>query len=308
MRLTTVILIASLMQVSAATFGQHITLNQRNTPLEAVLKEIRKQSGYDFYYDGKIIPKNQEVSIAVTNATIDEALESIFSGLAFTYKIDGKSVVIKKKEVSVLENIITRFQAIDVEGKITDEKGNALPGASIKVKGKNQRATSDQQGRFTLTHVEEDAMLVIDYVGYVSRELKVKPVMGNIVLTASNSALDDVQIIAYGTTTKRLNTGSQAGIKAADIERQPVNNPLEALSGRIPGLDITQSSGAAGTGFTIRIRGVNSVRQNANDPLFIVDGIPYSSADLNGINGNNISSLAGTLSPLNAMNASDIES
>ena len=82
MRLTTVILIASLMQVSAATFGQHITINQKNAALESVLKEIRKQSGYDFYYDDKTIPESQKISINIKDAGLEEALNKAFVGVS----------------------------------------------------------------------------------------------------------------------------------------------------------------------------------------------------------------------------------
>src|SRR5690349_6857964 len=94
MRLTAVILLMSLMQVSAATFGQRITINQRKAKLQSVLVEIRKQRGYDYYYDGKIIPKNQLVNIFVTNATIEETLESLFKDLPLSYEIEDQTVTI----------------------------------------------------------------------------------------------------------------------------------------------------------------------------------------------------------------------
>jgi len=122
-----------------------------------------------------------------------------------------------------------------------------------------------------------------------------------------------VQVIAYGTTTRRLSTGDVSTVRAADIEKQPVSNPLLALQGRIPGLQITQASGLAGSGVKVRIQGQNSIGFGS-DPLYIVDGVPFASQLLPTINNilgesgkvNNIPS--GTGNPLSFINSSDIES
>ncbi|NQX56899.1 SusC/RagA family TonB-linked outer membrane protein [Pedobacter panaciterrae] len=318
MRLTTVILIASLMQVSAATFGQRVTLNKANASLFSVLKDIRKQTGYGFYYDPATIPQNQKVSIAVSNATIEETLSDVLKGLDLVYKIDGKIVTIKAKEKpSFLERVAATLAEINVSGRVVDADGRGLPGASVSVKDKGGKAVSTgANGSFYLKGVEEDAVLVVSFIGYVTKEIKAAKELGDVVLELSTSKLDEVQVIAYGTTTQRLSTGNVTTIKADVIEKQPVNNPLLALQGRVPGLFIEQATGFAGTGVKVRIQGQNSYL-NGSDPFYVIDGVPYSSQLLPGANlilgnsGGPVGNSSGpvlTGNPLNFINPSDIES
>jgi TonB-linked SusC/RagA family outer membrane protein len=312
MRLTTVILIATLMQVSAATFGQRITLHQRNTALKSVLKEIRKQSGYDFYYDGKLIQDNQKVTINLENSDLENALHVTFKNLNLTYDIDGKIISIKRKEEPfIFEKLIDRFQAIDIRGKVVDEKGQPLVGASVSIKG-GRGTTTDKEGNFYLAEVDEKAVLMISFIGYLTKEVNSHSDLSSIVLELSNSKLDEVQVIAYGQTSQRLNTGDVSTVKATDIEKQPVVNPLLTLQGRVTGLFITQNSGLSGGGVNPLIQGKNSL-QYGTDPLIVIDGVSYPSELLPGINngllglsGNNLNSGQG--SPLNFINSQDIES
>jgi len=303
------------MQVSAATFGQRITMTQKNIPLKTVLRELTKQSGYGFFYDGKAIGDNQKVTVALSNAEFDEALKNVLTGLNLSYKIDGKIVSIRKiEEPSLLDNLIARFQAIDVSGRVVDADGRGLPGASVSVKGKGNKAVSTgTNGSFYLKGVNEDATLIISFIGYVTKEIKAAKELGDVVLELSTSKLDEVQVIAYGTTTQRLSTGNVTTIKADVIEKQPVNNPLLALQGRVPGLFIEQATGFAGTGVKVRIQGQNSMH-SGNDPLYVINGVPFNSQLLP--NGNSILGNSGTDgfltqspgNPLSFINPADIES
>ncbi|HWW40891.1 SusC/RagA family TonB-linked outer membrane protein [Pedobacter sp.] len=153
-------------------------------------------------------------------------------------------------------------------------------------------------------------MLVISFIGYLPKEVSVSANMGNVVLEQSLSKLDEVQVIAYGTTTQRLSTGNVTTIKADVIEKQPVNNPLLALQGRVPGLFIEQATGFAGTGVKVRIQGENSI-SNGNDPLYVIDGIPFMSqllslGDITSVQGRSDNNSSGN--PLSFINPYDIES
>jgi len=305
------------MQVSAATFGQRITMSRKNISLKTVLRELTKQSGYGFFYDGKAIGDNQKVTVVLSNAEFDEALKSVLTGLNLSYKIDGNIVSIRKiEEPSLLDNLIARFQAIDVSGRVVDVDGRGLPGASVSVKGKGNKAVSTgTNGSFYLKGVNEDATLIISFIGYVTKEIKAAKELGDVVLELSTSKLDEVQVIAYGTTTQRLSTGNVTTIKADVIEKQPVNNPLLALQGRVPGLFIEQATGFAGTGVKVRIQGQNSMNFG-NDPFYVIDGVPYSPQlfqEGNSILGNSGITpgiVGGTRfgNPLNFINPADIES
>ncbi|RZL06967.1 MAG: SusC/RagA family TonB-linked outer membrane protein, partial [Pedobacter sp.] len=307
MRLTTVILLASLLQVSASTFGQRITINQKNVALESVLKEIRKQSGYGYYYGNDVIPEKQKINIAVTNASLEEALSTALQGLELRFEIEDKVIVIKKKEPSFLDSLVDRFQAIDVRGKVVDsETGEGLPGATVKVKGLNKSVSTGKDGDFFLDNVNEDAVLEISYIGYVAKMVKVSNDVGTIWLEMAMSDLQEVTINkGYYTETKGLSTSSVGQISSEEIERQPVSNPLIAIQGRMPGVFIQQTSGIPGTKINIQIRGRNSIA-NGNEPFFIVDGVPFTSDKLSSENVSNIFGVSG-VSPLNSLNPGDIE-
>jgi len=285
MRLTTVILIATLMQVSAAGLAQKINLSKSNVPLKAVLKEIRTQSGYDFVYAEEIFDAAKPVNIQVKDAELQDVLKEIFKAQPLTFTISKTTVTIQPKEPTFLERLANRWASIDANGRVVDSENRPLPGASVKVKKTGKGVSTDKDGRFFLRGVEEGAVLVISFIGYLPKEVSASANMGNVVLEQSLSKLDEVQVIAYGTTTQRLSTGNVTTIKADVIEKQPVNNPLLALQGRVPGLFIEQATGFAGTGVKVRIQGQNS-RNYGSDPLYVIDGIPFISQLLPG--GNSI--------------------
>lgn len=319
MRLT-FILVVCLMQVSAAAIAQKITLNKRNASLESVLKDIRKQSGYDYYFDSKLITQNQKVTVAVKDASIDDALKQTLNGLPLDYVIDGKIISIKKRE-SPPSPVPSKSnsQQINVSGKVIDiATGGPLAGATIKVKSSQGGVITQSDGQFFLPNVEKGAILIISYVGYLSQELPAKEDMGYIIMKQNDSKLDEVQVLAYGgTTTRRLSTGSVSKVTAAEIATQPVNNVLQALIGKVPGLNITQSSGLPGSDISFQIRGQNALDATnfQSVPLVVIDGVPYPSTPVNlasqygsGNATNTFLGPGGYGSPLYNINPNDIES
>lgn len=302
MRLTTVILIASLMQVSATTLAQRINMSQKNAKLESVLREIRKQSGYDFFYDARLTQNQKVDNVSLNNATIDDALIAVFKNLPLTFEIEGKTVSITKKQGGFFENLVNRFQSIDIHGRVVDENTQVMSGVTIRVKDGRGSSLSDEKGGFNLKNIDENATLEISYIGYNTIEIKATADLTLIRMEPSSSKLDEIQIEAYGTTSRRISTSSISTIKAEDIAKQPVNNPLLALQGRIPGLEITPSTGLSGGAINIQIRGKNSLDFSA-PPLVVIDGLPV----MNNITGLNYSSLS-QLSSLSFVSPNDIES
>jgi len=267
---------AFLMQVSASTFAQKITLNEKEASLVSIFEKINKQSGVDFLVNIELLSKAKPVSINVNDEELAVVLDKIFKGQPLEYSIKDKAVVVTKKTPSFLERVADSWADIDVHGRVVDQEGKPLQGATVKVKGTGKTVSTNGKGEFYLEKVDEDVVLVISFIGYVNKEVSASKEMGNIILELDDNKLDEVQVIAYGTTTRRLSTGNVSTVKAKDIEKQPVSNPLLALQGRVPGLMINQATGLAGSGVTVRIQGINSIR-NGNDPFFVVDGVPYIS-------------------------------
>lgn len=194
-----------------------------------------------------------------------------------------------------------------VTGTVTDASG-ALPGVSITIKGTTTGTLTGENGYYSLRATQGD-MLVFSFIGYKTVEIPVNDqLIIDVVLEQDATLLDEIIINAgYYSVKDRERTGSIARVTAKEIEKQPVSNPLAAMQGRIAGVNITQSTGVPGGGFDIQIRGKNSIRTDGNNPLYIVDGIPFGNENL----GNEFASagiLWTGLSPLNSINPADIES
>src|SRR6476659_68427 len=145
MKLTTILLLAASLQLSARGITQ-ITLKEKNAPLEKVFQQIKKQSGYVFWYKDKILEKAKPVNISVKNATLEQLLQLLFQDQPLAYEIIGKTVVIKYKEEIKAPDSVIIFHAplnIKINGKVSDENGNALQGANIQLKGSSIGATTD---------------------------------------------------------------------------------------------------------------------------------------------------------------------
>jgi TonB-linked SusC/RagA family outer membrane protein len=311
MRLTTFILIVGILQVSAAGFAQKITLNEKNTPLAKVFEKISAQSGLDFLAPASILKGSKPVSLSVNNLELKEVLQKLFAGSQFEYKIAEKSIVISRKQPSFLEklkeNIDDVFQTrIDVRGRVLDSLGGPLQGASIRVKRTGKVVNSNATGEFTIPGLEEIDVLQVSYIGYKIQEVKVTTEPMKIWLKASNEKLDEVMVIGYGNTTRRLSTGSTGKVSGEDITKQPVSNPILAMEGRVPGLFITQNAGFSGANVSVVIRGQNSLDFNNAAPLYIIDGVPFESKPIAETSRAKTFSAVGSFSPLNSINPADI--
>ncbi|WP_316778603.1 SusC/RagA family TonB-linked outer membrane protein [Pedobacter antarcticus] len=327
MRLTTVILIASIMQVSASVYGQRITLNTENVPLEQILEEIRKQSGYDFLYNQQLMGKSRPVSITLKNATIEKTLQVCFSDQPMTYKIDNKTVLLKAKPLALFDKpkqILKADSTFLVSGIVTNEYGTPLSGATVTVllnNGTSSIMSTTESGTFKF-YADKGSLLSISYMGYEEKQIRItKASTQNIMLQPMLTSLQEVNIvIGYGTTTQRLTTGSVAVVTSEDIKKQPVSNLLQALQNQVPGLVVTQNNGFSSSPFKVKIRGQNNLAtqinrgiNNNSEPLYILDGVPIPSGvgpqqRNTGIVQNEFSDPTGGQSPLFGLNPSDIES
>jgi TonB-linked SusC/RagA family outer membrane protein len=307
MRLTTIILLAAIIQVSANSFAQKITLSENNTPLVKVLEQISNQTGYDFMFSTTTLKDAKNVNITVRNAALRDVLKQIFDQQPLQYEINAQAVVVSKKDPSYLDKIIARFQAIDVRGKILDEKGEPLVGATVYVKRSGKSVKTNAKGEFFLSNINETEKLIISYVGYQSREVDAASDMGSLTMTLTEAKLDEVMVNAgYYTVKDSERTGSISRITAKDIEKQPVTNVFAAMQGRMAGVSITQATGTPGGGFDIKIRGQNSIRSEGNSPLYIIDGVPYASDPIGAYQ--TATTYPEPTSPLNSINPDNIES
>jgi TonB-linked SusC/RagA family outer membrane protein len=309
MKLTAIILLSACMAASAKGSTQTVSINVKNASLQTVFKEIQKQSGYNIFYSYEIIQKAGKISVNLKNASVQQALDECLKTTDLRYEIIDNTVVIKEKvkspngEATIINE---PPPPIDITGKVTDENGNPLIGASVKVKNSNKGTTTNNDGVFVLKGVNDDAVLEISYVGFEMVTVSVNNRTSIVTsLKAKPESLGEVVINKGYYTEKQRNTVSNVThVDNKDIEKQPVQNPLLALAGRVPGLEVTQSTGLRGGGVKVRIQGQNSIRSGL-DPLVVVDGVPFP-IQLEGTGA--LEQIVQGGSPLNYINLDDIES
>lgn len=323
MKIVIFFLFAVCMQVSAHTNAQRVTLKLQNVPLKSALNELSKQSGLSILYNEKVLSQMEAfrgVSISVKDVPVEQALSGLLIDKPFQFKIEASRILLEpRRNNGNWEEPIELPAAIDVRGRIMDNEGNPVSGASVQVKGQVGKGTSsDNNGYFSLNEVGQNDVLLITGVNIDSREIRInnRTDLGTIVVQINVKHAEEVVVsTGYWTTTKRLSTGSISKVTGKQIENQPVLSPLQALQGRMAGVNITQISGIAGGGIQVQIRGMNSLRNfrnsniDGNAPLYVVDGVVMPNQRLTGTAAYSAAILVGAhTNPLNAFNPNDIES
>jgi TonB-linked SusC/RagA family outer membrane protein len=312
MKLTTALLLVGCLQVSARVHAQTVTLDLDNVPLVAAFKQIQRQTGYAFIFSNRDLANAKTVTIHRRQAALDEVLQACLAGQPLVYQLFEKTIIIKARPQTPVETLPIPLSPIDVHGRVVDDKNEPVPDVNVNVKNGSRATVTDKDGYFLLKGVDERAVIILSAIGFKTSELYVRGEMGTIRLEISRSKLDQVVIIGYGTTTQRLSTGAVDNVTSAEIERQPVSNPILTLEGRVPGLFITQNAGYSGANMAVSIRGQNSLNNSAplytGSPLYVIDGIPFGSAPVEQSSGGFSAGANTGFSPLNTINAADIES
>ncbi len=191
------------------------------------------------------------------------------------------TIIIYLLAVPANANTLRESLQEEVQGVVSDQMGMPLPGVTVIVKGENRGTTTDIDGEYSIA-IEQGDVLVFSFIGFKTRE---EPVNGRreimIAMEDDISSLGEVQINAgYYSTTKRESTGNISRVTAEEIELQPVISPLQALQGRMAGVEIIPGGDQPGMAPTIRIRGRNSLRDDGNFPLYIINGVPFNSTPI----------------------------
>lgn len=300
MKLTAILLFAACMQVSATGFSQKITLSQNNVSLKKVFKEIENQSGYQFFYRDKLLRQAGDVSIHVTNASIEEALNECFKNQPLTYSILDKIIVVKAKPTEpVAMQALAVLPAVPlniISGTVKDEKGNPLAGVSVVLKGTNKGTSTDVNGHFTIdANVGE--ILEFTIVGYSKKSVRVGSNNNlNVQLEVEAMTGNDIVVVGYGTQKKADLTGAISTVNVGKIlGDRPVGTMSTLLQNEVPGLSISIPSGQPGSSTSWNIRGATDINTTGNSintggPLILVDNVPFN-GPLDLINPNDIATV-----------------
>jgi len=294
MKITMVLLTCLFVQVSASTYAQRVTLNRQNSHIQRVLEEIRKQTKYDFFYDTNLFSDAKLVSVAATNATIDQVLKLCFANLPYTYVIKEGSVIITEEPKAGVNK--KEQQEIRIEGRVLDAvTGAPITGVSVRIKGSQGGGRSESNGNFVIAVPASGATLQVSSLGYEMQEVAVganntKPVVR---LKQAAAALQEVEVTVQA--RKKANTEQavleerkkasivQDAISAELIEKTGSLTTTQALQ-RVTGVTVTDDKYIAVRGLGDRsvIGQLNGVRLASSDPdrsAIPLDLVPASLLD-----------------------------
>lgn len=260
----------------------YLTVGFDKSNLLDVFQAIESATTFEFTYYKKDLP-NAKLSFGKSTRSLAETLYVIANqtGLKFRRVNDNILVDLNKNANKKTRNALLVSEDVDVFGKITDETGLGLPGASVVVKGSTNGTTTDIDGNYKLT-VPETAVLSISYVGYITQDVEIAGRSEiNVSMAPDAETLEEVVVVGFGSQKKAHVTGAAASVDMEEIlANRPVTNTLAALQGTIPGLQITTNSGQPGdAGLGINIRGTTSI--NGGSPLILLNNVPVSAEDIN---------------------------
>jgi TonB-linked SusC/RagA family outer membrane protein len=271
MRLTSVLLISLAFQMSATVSSQNVTFKGSNLSARKVLSIFKAQTNYVFFYERGVLKDVRPMNLNLQNASVESALESAFANEAITWNIVEKTVFLAKKKHDPATQL--EIQQIIIKGRVTDEKGQSIPGVSLLVKGTKNGSVTDMDGKYSISLDNPNSVIVFSFIGFETQEIPVRNQNQiNVTLKESVNSLDEVMVVGYGVKKKVEVSGSIAQVKGEIIKASPSLNLGASLAGRLAGVTVVQRNGQPGSdGVGIQIRGVSSI---TNSPaLIVVDGV-----------------------------------
>ncbi|WP_165499777.1 SusC/RagA family TonB-linked outer membrane protein [Pedobacter frigidisoli] len=285
-----ILLTTSLVRFSNA---QTITLKVNQSSLRSILNKIEQQSGYDFWYNKGAISETEKISVDVKGQPLDVVLKIVFAQKKIGFEIVDKTIFLKPLTENPKGNP-TKTET-NIEGYVVDDQGKPIPNATIKVKGGDMMTIANGSGRFKISTMSDNGILIATSLGYSQTEIpfSFNNRVLNIILQSEENRLEDVQIVStgYQNIPKERATGSFTQIDNSLINRSVGQNILDRLDGITNSLIFNKTSplGTGASSSTLSIRGRSTIMGNPN-PLIILDNFPYQ-GDLSNINPNDIESI-----------------
>ncbi|WP_206363275.1 TonB-dependent receptor [Sinomicrobium pectinilyticum] len=251
--------------------GKVIIEEDQYVTADKVFRIIGEQTNYNFIYPKEFFKDLPKFQLKKGEFTVSELLDQILRRNNLDFSLGNNTILIT--ESTLVKELRQQYQ---VTGSVKDKQGIPLAGANIIEKGTSNGVVADFDGNFTMEVSRPDAVLSFSFIGYETKDV---PVGQNteikVQLAEDAQGLEEIVVIGYGTVRKSDLTGSVSQVKSKDINAFPASNVLQAVSGRAAGVQVIQNNGSPGSPISVRIRGTNSV-QGGNDPLYVVDGFPFS--------------------------------
>jgi len=287
--------------------NQEVSIQMNGAKIKSVLSMIEKSVDVKFSYSPQVIQAGHRVTLDAKKVSLGEVLKMILTPNQIKYTVVGNQIILTaqaslpQKEPIPNEEKIDQNVGLEVKGQVIDAENNMpLPGVTVLVKGTSKGANTNSKGEYSTEVPNEKSVLIFSFVGYISQEVIVgNRTQINIGLRTDTKALNEVVVVGYGEQNARDVTTSVGQIKASAIKDMAALGLDKALTGKLAGVQVLETSGAPGSGINIRVRGTNSISAG-NEPLYVVDGIPLSNDVENGVGGRRVN-------PLNMINTADIE-
>lgn len=263
-----------------------VNLQMDQVSLNQILNEIESQTNYMFLYNNHV-NVDRTTSIHAKDESVSKVLSIILEGTDIKYELAGEHIILTNGNAKTASAVV---QKKTIKGKVIDAQGEAIIGANVRIKGTSIGTITDIDGNFTL-EVTPNSVIEISYIGYVSQEVNVKgntPITVKLIEDTKN--LDEVVVVGYGTQKKVNLTGSVASINSEVIENVPAANLSSALSGRLAGVNITQTAGKPGGGSSLSIRADGT--WNSTTPLYVIDGVVRDKFAFDGLDASEVESLS----------------
>lgn len=266
MKLIVLFVTITFFQISAiSSYAQQveINLNLKNATLLEVIQRIEKQTDFVFFYSSEKIDLHKKVSLNIQEAKIEDIMAQLFS--AYSYTIEDKQILLLPK---------TGQKVKKITGCVTDESGNPLAGTTIMVKGSSIGVITDADGMYSI-NADDNAILIFNFIGMKVEEMPVKDKsVINLILREVSAELSEITVTALGIKKERRSLGyATQQIEGGAIRSSHESNLVNSLSGKLAGVQITNTSGGVSSSSRIIIRGAKSLSGN-NQPLFVIDGVP----------------------------------
>ncbi|KQO34317.1 SusC/RagA family TonB-linked outer membrane protein [Flavobacterium sp. Leaf82] len=289
LKLTTLLILVAMFNIRGNTYAQKtkVTLELNNSTIEKVIETIEQKTDFRFIYKLNDIDLDRTISISVKDQPINIVLDKLFKGTLTEFKVRDTQIILKKPELKT-QNI--QYQKQTVSGIITDENGLPLPGASVLEEGTKNGMVTDFDGKYKLTVESSSAIIIVSFVGYKEKKVVASQSVINIQLIPDATDLQEIVVVGYGSTARKDVTGAVSSIAAKDMNQGAIVNPLQLISGKAAGVNITQIGSEPGSGPSVRIRGISSLI-GGNDPLVVVDGIQGNMDLLNQVPPSEIESI-----------------
>ncbi len=277
MRLTTIFLLATALQISAKGISQKISISGKNMPLEKVFASIEGQSNYSFLYKYNDLREARPVDLHMKNADIRDVLDACLKEQHLTYTIEKNIIAVRTiPEVTVAVPIVAPLPPATITGVVKNDSGEVLAGVTIQVKGTKRDALTNEKGEFHI-QADEGEVLVFTSVGYSPKEVTVgKETTLQVALTQAQTNLNAIVVTALGIrrSEKSLTYATQQ-VSGEQLTAVKTDNLMNSLNGKVAGLTISPSASGVGGSAKVILRGSRSASGN-NQPLYVIDGIPIT--------------------------------